>query len=133
MAAPSQRLPLVESVPSLSSEEQARILDILFEPCAELHSLSLTLLQSHAFPSYKDLIASIGVQLTKLVDSPSRSDIDRLDQILVSHPRLGEKKVESKQSQSEQAHLKATSEEESQKLAALNLEYEQTFPGLRYV
>ena len=133
MADSIQPLPLVRNVPSLSTLERAQILDALFEPSTQLHTLSLELLRTQQFPSYADLIASIGVQLTELAESPSTSDTEWVDAILVSHPRLGEKTVESKQSQSEQAHLKTVSEEESQKLAALNLEYEETFPSLRYV
>src|SRR5690606_9558018 len=49
--------------------------------------------------------------------------------ILGSHPRLGEKKLDSAQSAAEQAQLRTAAEQ----LAALNAEYEAQFPGLRYV
>lgn len=53
---------------------------------------------------------------------------------MCSHPRLGEKKVESVSvlSRGEQEGLKEQ-EGESEQLAALNKEYEGRFPGLRYV
>ncbi|MCJ1326502.1 hypothetical protein MMC10_003166 [Thelotrema lepadinum] len=125
-------LPAVESLPSLSVENRAEILDLLFEPCDELHSLSIDLLRNERH-SYAELVKDVGAQLTAFAESGSSSDTETLDKILGSHPRLGEKKVDSKQSQAEQAHIKASSEEESRQLAALNIEYEQTFPGLRYV
>jgi len=56
-----------------------------------------------------------------------------LEEILDSHPRLGAKKVESAQSQAEQAQLQGGEEGEAEKLAQLNAEYEAAFPGLRYV
>lgn len=73
------------------------------------------------------------VQLTDLSDSPSTSDTEWLDKILGAHPRLGAKKVDSAQSQAEQAQLNTGGEEEATKLRNMNEEYEQTFPGLRYV
>lgn len=65
--------------------------------------------------------------------SPSAQQQKKLHGILGSHPRLGAKKVESAQSQAEQAQLNQGGAEEAEKLKALNDEYEQKFPGLRYV
>ena len=127
------RLPAISTVPTLSTVERATILDHLFEPSIALHTLSVELLHSQSFSSYDDLIASIGVQLTELLDSPSTSDGDWLVKILGAHPRLGEKKVESAQSKAEQARLNEGGESEAEELRKLNEEYEQTFPGLRYV
>jgi len=126
-------LPPIAGVPTLSTIERAAILDALFEPCTALHTLSIDLLHTETFESYNDLVASVGVQLTELSESTSTSDTEWLDKILGAHPRLGEKKVESVQSQGEQAQLNTGGEEESNKLRALNEEYETTFPGLRYV
>lgn len=98
-----------------------------------MHTLSIDLLHSQTFESYDDLIASVGVQLTDLSESTSPSDTVWLDKILGAHPRLGEKKVESVQSQAEQAQLNTGGEEEASKLRQLNAEYEKTFPGLIYV
>lgn len=131
--APSLTLPPIQSLPSLSTIERAKVLDLLFEPCIQLHTLSLELLGIQSFASYVDLIASVGIQLTKLAKSPSTSDTAWLDAILGSHPRLGEEKVDSQQSQTEQAHLQTSSQKEVSSLALLNDEYERTFPRLRYV
>ncbi|CZR57220.1 uncharacterized protein PAC_07109 [Phialocephala subalpina] len=127
------QLPPIAGVPSLSTTERSAILDALFEPCQALRNLSLDLLHTQKFDSYNDLIASIGVKLTELSESPSTSDTEWLDQILGAHPRLGEKKVESAQSQAEQAQLNTGGEEEATKLRELNAEYEKTFPSLKYV
>lgn len=127
------QLPQINSLPTLSTTERAAVLDALFEPCTALHTLSVELLQTQIFPSYFDLIASVGVQLSELSESPSTSDTEWLDKILGAHPRLGEKKVESAQSQAEQAQLNTGGEEEATSLRNLNEEYEQAFPGLKYV
>jgi len=129
----NHKLPPIASIPALSTIERATVLDLLFEPSQALHTLSLDLLHTETFPSYNDLIASVGVQLTDLSESPSTSDTEWLDKILGSHPRLGGKKVDSAQSQAEQAQLNTGGEEEATKLRELNEEYERTFPGLKYV
>lgn len=67
-----------------------------------------------------------------LAESASKSDTAWLESILGAHPRLGAKKVDSTQSQSEQAHLQGNPDEGEQ-LRALNEEYERQYPGLRYV
>jgi hypothetical protein len=130
----SYHLPPIESVPNLSTTERAAILDALFEPCKALHTLSVELLGTETFTSYSALIGAVGQQLTDLMNSISTSDKEWLDKILAAHPRLGEKKVDSVQSRGEQAALSAGGgEEEAEKLRLLNVEYEETFPGLRYV
>ncbi|KAI5196764.1 hypothetical protein E4T42_02384 [Aureobasidium subglaciale] len=126
-------LPSISSLPSLSAEQRADILDLLFEPSTPLHTLSVELLRNRTFASYNDLIATVGVQLTELSESSSASDTKWLESILGSHPRLGAKKVESAQSQAEQAQLNTGGEEEAARLRDLNEEYEKTYPGLRYV
>ncbi|TGO42818.1 hypothetical protein BHYA_0005g00830 [Botrytis hyacinthi] len=126
-------IPPIAGVPSLSTVERSGVLDALFEPCTALHTLSMDLLHTTTFESYNDLIASVGTQLVDLSESTLPSDREWLDKILGSHPRLGEKKVESVQSKAEQAQLNTGPTEEAEKLKALNEEYEKTFPGLRYV
>ena len=133
LAMTSLSLPEVQSLSACSTEERARVLDLLFEPSTQLHTLSVELLGKEIFKSYQDLIASIGVQLTDLEQSVSTSDKEWLDSILGSHPRLGEKHVDSTQSQAEQAQLKSGNVEEQHQLAQLNAEYEKTFSGLKYV
>lgn len=130
---PAATLPSLDALPSLSAEEKAAVLDLLFEPCTALHTLSVELLGNTTFTSYDDLIASVGTQLSELSESASSSDTKWLESILGAHPRLGAKKVESAQSQAEQAQLHKGSEEEAQKLKDLNDEYEKAYPGLRYV
>lgn len=129
----SYSLPPISSLPKLSISERAAILDILFEPCTQLHTLAVAYLQSEVFPSYNDMIASIGVLLTELAESNLASDTEWLDKILGAHPRLGEKKVESVQSRAEQAQLKVGGTSQESELLALNHEYELAFPGLKYV
>ena len=109
------------------------MLDLLFEPTSSLHKLSLPVLRSTTFPTYDALIVAVTAQLSALARSDDPKNVDKLSELLCSHPRLGEKKVESEQSRAEQAQLQKGGEEEREKLAALNMEYEKTFPGLRYV
>lgn len=125
-------LPPIETLSTLPTTELVSILDHLFEPCVPLHTLSLGLLRDHTFASYDDCIANIGIQLTNLAESTSTSDRQWLESILEAHPRLGEKRIESTQSQGEQAQLTANVHGRD-KLAELNASYESTFPGLRCV
>ncbi|TKA82333.1 hypothetical protein B0A49_00074 [Cryomyces minteri] len=129
----SYKLPSIGSVSSLPTGARAAILDALFEPCVALHTLSVELLQTQKFESYDDLVAGIGVQLTELAESSSTSDEEWLEKISGAHPRLGANKVDSAQSQAEQAQLNTGGAEEADQLRQLNEEYERTFPGLRYV
>jgi len=126
-------LPPISSLPKLPTSERAAVLDLLFEPSTQLHTLSVALMQEKTFASYNDLIASIGVQLTDLAESTSTSNMEWVEKILGAHPRLGEKNVHSIQSRSEQAQLHSGEDWEENKLARLNKEYEEVFPGLRYV
>ena len=126
-------LPPISTLPHASDSELTTVLDLLFEPSAPLTSLTLPVLRSTTFPSYPVLIAAVHTQLRSLAASPRPEDTTTLSAILGSHPRLGEKKVESAQSRAEQAQLQTGAEDEKEKLAALNQEYEARFPGLRYV
>jgi 2-oxo-4-hydroxy-4-carboxy--5-ureidoimidazoline (OHCU) decarboxylase len=127
-------LPSASSLASVPTERRAHILDTLFEPCTQLHTLSVTSLHDNSFPDYSSVVSAIGDQLTALLNSSSTSDSEWLDAILSAHPRLGEKKVDSELSRREQAQLKeGGGEEEGKRLAALNCQYEERFPGLRYV
>ncbi|RVX65914.1 hypothetical protein B0A52_10221 [Exophiala mesophila] len=134
------QLPPITTIPSLTTDERATILDTLFEKCAPLHTLSVSLLRERTFTSYDELIAAVGQQLMDLYDSNLESDDKWLVSILAAHPRLGEKKVESAQSRAEQAKMNAAdgaagaaSEDIAERLANLNQVYEDKFPGLRYV
>lgn len=126
-------LPLVSTLPHASDTELTNVLDLLFEPSPPLNALTLPVLRSTTFPSYDVLITAVNAQLKALASSDSIEDVEKLSEILCSHPRLGEKKVDSEQSRKEQAQLQQGAEEEKEKLASLNKEYEEKFPGLRYV
>lgn len=125
-------LPPAPTLPSLPPSQRTSILDLLFEPSPDLHALALPLLDA-PFESYDALAAAVGARLTELAASPAPDDRRALEGILGSHPRLGEKKVDSEQSRAEQARLNQGGEGEAEVLRALNEEYEKTFPGLRYV
>ncbi|KAM3423482.1 hypothetical protein BST61_g910 [Cercospora zeina] len=129
---PRSTLPRLADLPSRSTDDRAAVLDLLFEPSTPLHTLSVPLLREKQFETYADLVAAVGMQLAALAESASSSDTAWLESILGSHPRLGAHKVESAQSQAEQAQLHGSADETEQ-LRALNEEYEQTYPGLRYV
>lgn len=126
-------LPPITTLSHLPDSDLARVLDLLFEPSPPLHALSLPVLRSTIFPTYDTLILAVNSQLEALASSDEPRDVAKLSEILCSHPRLGEKKVESEQSRAEQAQLQQGADEEKEKLAQLNREYEEKFPGLRYV
>ncbi|KAL8851363.1 MAG: hypothetical protein Q9221_003730 [Calogaya cf. arnoldii] len=127
------QLPAPTTIPYLTGAERTTVLDRLFEPCVPLHELSDSLLQENTYATYDDLIGSIGLQLTALANSNLARNSACLQSILAAHPRLGQSKVESSQSRSEQAQLNTGAESSAQSLTELNHLYEQTFPGLRYV
>ncbi|ORY63267.1 Oxo-4-hydroxy-4-carboxy-5-ureidoimidazoline decarboxylase [Pseudomassariella vexata] len=131
------KLPPIASLPTAPIKTIIGALDTLFEPSTELHTLALPAIQS-ALPSallssYEALIRHIGALLYQLCDSTTPEARKKLHGILGSHPRLGAKKVDSAQSQAEQAQLNTGDAEEAEKLNYLNEEYEVKFPGLRYV
>jgi 2-oxo-4-hydroxy-4-carboxy--5-ureidoimidazoline (OHCU) decarboxylase len=128
-------LPAIGTLSHLDDSELKTVLDLLFEPSPPLHALSLPVLRTTTFADYTFLIAAVNAQLTALAASDKPEDVEKLSEILCSHPRLGEKKVDSEQSRKEQAQLQQGpgAEEEGKKLAELNREYEEKFPGLRYV
>ncbi|KAF2468838.1 uncharacterized protein BDR25DRAFT_230337 [Lindgomyces ingoldianus] len=126
-------LPPIHSLSHLPDSELTTVLDLLFEPSPPLHTLSLPILRSTTFPTYNTLVVAINAQLNALATSDSPGHVTRLSEILCSHPRLGENKVDSEQSRAEQAQLQKGGDEEKEQLAKLNSEYEAKFPGLRYV
>ncbi|KAI0148378.1 Oxo-4-hydroxy-4-carboxy-5-ureidoimidazoline decarboxylase [Xylariaceae sp. FL1272] len=151
-------LPPISSLPTADEETIKAALDTLFEPSPEIHAIALPVIQQRTrilanpglspdfppptskatapddlpFTSYQSLIQHIGTLMTQLTVSPSPSSQEKLHSILGSHPRLGAKKVDSAQSRAEQAQLRGSSDE-PERLARLNAEYEERFPGLRYV
>ena len=125
-------LPNIHSIQEATAEERAAILDTLFEPCTQLHTLSVNVLREKAFVSYNELVEAVGQQMHTLLQSASTSDTEWLDSILSAHPRLGEGQVTSEQSRAEQAQLRSEGTAKSS-LATLNHDYESRFPGLRFV
>ncbi|KAM0430944.1 hypothetical protein ACHAPT_005578 [Fusarium lateritium] len=122
-------LPRPQDVREEDETEQVKILDLLFEPSPAIHSNLIPILKSAEYTSYSELIDACKTRLFSLAASNSSNPDPALLSILGSHPRLGAKKVESTQSAAEQANLQGQGEE----LAKLNKEYEEKFPGLRYV
>ena len=127
-------LPATWSIPSLSQEDQFKVLDTLFEPSPELHTLLAPVLANQPFSSYKSLIDAVGDRMSALSAANSPVDKKILYGILGSHPRLGRAPTSTSEiselSKREQAAMGA---EEQGKLKALNTEYEEKFPGLRFV
>ncbi|KAK8032352.1 hypothetical protein PG990_002086 [Apiospora arundinis] len=163
-AAAPPSLPPIASLSTAPIKTQLAVLDTLFEPSTELHTIVLPTLRpkrapaasdgghdaesapppESPFASYAALIQHVGSLMASLSSQSSSSSPSsvpgsqqqkkkKLHGILGSHPRLGAKKVESAQSQAEQAQLNQGGAEEAEKLKALNDEYEQRFSGLRYV
>lgn len=127
--------------PSTPVDTKTSTLDTLFEPSSTLHNIILPIL-STPFPTYTTLIEAIRqtlLSLSRAGDADKTSEEEKkIVSILGAHPRLGAKKVESALSRMEQerAGMKASSEgetEEEKMLRELNAEYEEKFPGLRYV
>ncbi|BFZ57359.1 hypothetical protein PYCC9005_004411 [Savitreella phatthalungensis] len=105
-----------------------REIDWLFEPSRDLRILltrdeAAFVVEAPDGHATQDLITYVGNVLRRQLGKPE------LDRILNSHPRLGEKHVESEASQREQAKLR----DSATQLQQLNQEYEARFPGLRYV
>ncbi|CAJ2506615.1 Uu.00g078010.m01.CDS01 [Anthostomella pinea] len=157
MASPS--LPPISSLPTADIDTITSVLDTLFEPSPEIHAIALPPIQPKRvlanpglspdllpppsaaratvpdvpFSSYQALSRHVGTLMLQLAQSPAPESRERLRSILGSHPRLGAKKVDSAQSQAEQAQLNTGGADEAEKLRALNEQYEAKFPGLRYV
>ncbi|KAF7115763.1 hypothetical protein CNMCM5793_003266 [Aspergillus hiratsukae] len=134
----SSGFPQVSSLSSLPQEEQFRALDTLFEPSPELHRLMAPVLSNQTFSSYNSLIDAVGGRMSALSPKHSPTDQEILTGILGSHPRLGRPKTGdtehmSELSKREQANLNTGAEEQAEKLRLLNVEYEERFPGLRFV
>ncbi|KAE8148953.1 Oxo-4-hydroxy-4-carboxy-5-ureidoimidazoline decarboxylase [Aspergillus avenaceus] len=131
-------LPSPSSLTSLPQEQQFQVLDTLFESSPELHTLMAPVLANQAFSSYNSLIDAVGGRMSALSAANSPTDKAILVGILGSHPRLGQPKVAqtehlSELSKKEQAQLNTGAEEQAERLRLLNNEYEEKFPGLRFV
>ncbi|POR38564.1 Putative allantoinase 1 [Tolypocladium paradoxum] len=127
---PQHLLPPIGDLHSYSDLAQTEVLDLLFERSPAIHSSLIPVIRTAEYDSYPELIDACQIQLLSLAASSTADTTDpTLLSVLGSHPRLGEEKVDSVQSAAEQASLRGEGEE----LARLNREYEDKFPGLRYV
>ncbi|PCG95679.1 Oxo-4-hydroxy-4-carboxy-5-ureidoimidazoline decarboxylase [Penicillium occitanis (nom. inval.)] len=149
MATPS--LPPITSLPTLPFSAQLAALDTLFEPSPDLHTILQPILSSassnHPFQSYDTLIDTIHAQLSALSTTTDPQQKQTLYNILGSHPCLGASSPAaqaglSELSRREQANINKSAENEQQaeaaadqavRLSKLNMEYEEKYPGLRYV
>ncbi|KAM0260161.1 hypothetical protein ACHAQJ_002926 [Trichoderma viride] len=130
---PLERLPPIAALHAYTDLAQTEVLDLLFEPSPAIHATLLPVIRTAVYSSYPDLIDVCQIRLLSLAAKFSETEPHPvLLSVLGSHPRLGEKNIESAQSAAEQANLQGESEEEEE-LAVLNREYEEAFPGLRYV
>jgi 2-oxo-4-hydroxy-4-carboxy--5-ureidoimidazoline (OHCU) decarboxylase len=126
----TQKLPSIGELRSLPEDSQTNALDLLFEPSPAIHATLLPVIQNSQCSSYPELIDECGHALFSLAaQSGSANPNPELLSVVGSHPRLGSKKVDSAQSAAEQANLQG----EGEQLAELNREYEERFPGLRFV
>ncbi|KAL6859536.1 Oxo-4-hydroxy-4-carboxy-5-ureidoimidazoline decarboxylase [Trichoderma novae-zelandiae] len=127
---PLERLPPIALLHSYSDLAQTEVLDQLFEPSPAIHATLLPVIRTAFYKSYPDLIDACQIKLLSLAAKSAETEPNPLLlSVLCSHPRLGQKNIKSAQSIAEQANLQG----ESEQLAALNKEYEETFQGLRYV
>ncbi|EED22019.1 conserved hypothetical protein [Talaromyces stipitatus ATCC 10500] len=139
-------LPPIISLSALPLTDQLKVLDTLFEPSSELHNLLQPILSNNkdqTFTSYNSLIDAIYSQLTALSATSDPQQKQLLYGILGSHPRLGAASPTaqaglSELSRREQANINKSTDQEAAadqaaRLSALNKEYEETYPGLRYV
>jgi len=137
------RLPPIHSLVSSNVDTRKFVLSLLLEPSTCLLARYVPILSSRSFSSYNELIDFVQTDLTQLSGSESQDDIVELDDILSSHPRLGEKKVESALSRMEQKAMENASQtaeaddvqklQEAKTLKKLNDAYENQFPSLKFV
>ncbi|VVT49729.1 uncharacterized protein SAPINGB_P002414 [Magnusiomyces paraingens] len=129
------------SIPALkkaSYEDVAASLGLLFEPTEALNKLIYSALVeppavATTYSTYPELIESVRfLLLSQPIPSSASALNPAIANIISAHPRLGAKKVDSAQSQAEQASLQRDPKD-LERVRVLNEEYEKTFPGLRYV
>ncbi|TFB05973.1 putative allantoinase 1 [Trichoderma ghanense] len=131
---PLERLPPIAALHSYTDLAQTEVLDLLFEPSPAIHATLLPVIRTAVYRSYPDLVDACQIKLLSLAAKSAETEPNPvLLSVLGSHPRLGDKNVKSPQSAAEQADFQGDSEPEAEELAALNKEYEEAFPGLRYV
>lgn len=124
-------LPAITSLPTLPDASLASTLDLLFEPSPELRALALPTVRAMSFASYADLVATVRDELLAVAAAvrDDRGARASLHAALGGHPRLGGGGGGGGISGGEQRGLAGAGDE----LAVLNGEYEERFPGMRYV
>ncbi|OKL61385.1 hypothetical protein UA08_03501 [Talaromyces atroroseus] len=129
-------LPPIASLSTVPVADQLSAIDTLFEPSPELHALLRPILsdQRFAFASYDALVDAIYSRMSALSTTSDPETKQALFGILGAHPRLGAASPAhlSELSRREQANINAANEQQSA-LSSLNKEYEDKYPGLRYV
>ena len=119
-----------EQLQELSNEQLSNVVALLFEPAPDLVQIFKDEIKTSN--SYIGLIESVRKRLLILLQDNGniQNSQEILEHIMNAHPRLGAKKVDSQQSQSEQKQLQddATIAE----LERLNKEYEAKY-GIKYV
>ena len=141
MAFDQDGLPHPSTLHELSDKEKHAVLTRLFEHSEELQLFAADLVAS-PHGTYDSLIDSIQEGLLTLLRSAQGknvseniSNLQKVDSILNSHPRLGESRKDlSAASAAEQANLQGSQNStEAQELTSLNEEYEIKYNGLRYL
>lgn len=122
-------LPPASSIPSLSVVQIGTILAQLFHHSEQLNSRCISLLKYNAFADYQQVISAVLMQLESLLQSPDPADLDALDEILRSHPRMGEGPPQAGEASSAQSSGGVL----QQQLLNMAKEYEACFNGLRFI
>ncbi|QLL31615.1 hypothetical protein HG536_0B04790 [Torulaspora globosa] len=126
--------------------KQAAVVEDLFEPSYSILKFTLrdddfmhqARRDASNYGEFIELIRSKLLQISHNTEKvgPSSRDVDHLADIVSAHPRLGESvKRLSAHSEKEQRNLSNSNDpaEIREKLAELNEDYEQAYPGLRFV
>lgn len=135
MASPA--LPPTTALSTMPVADQLKIIDTLFEPSPDMHNLLRPILSDQTFTSYNELVDAIHSQMSALSATSDPREKEALYRILGAHPRLGASSPAaqahlSELSRREQANINQSTDEAA-RLSSLNAEYEEKYPGLRYV
>lgn len=125
-------LPSIQTLKQLPQSDQKYILDQLFEPCDTLSNFIFIKVFPQQFTTYLEFINFVRKELINLLKENELNPI--INEIISTHPRLGEPKKEqlSIHSSNEQKNLNSDPDI-ILKLKEMNELYENKFPGLRYV
>lgn len=123
-------LPDPSSLSSLDKESKVELLNNLFEKHSEIHDLLIPKLFNRNYESYNEFIETSRKIFLAL--NPNNSVTQG---IIAAHPRLGVPAKLSSHSNSEQKSIYNNTDADKviNQFIKLNDEYEEKFPGLRYV